>query len=78
MVGTMGSRGNLAKEHWKAHMHFQQEIHLHLLLEVLHHLGVDLHLGVHLHLKVHHLLPKVYFPFLVVLHPHEENYHCLS
>jgi hypothetical protein len=39
---------------------------------------VHLHLGVCLHPKVHHLLLKVHFPFMVVLHSHEEDYHHLS
>jgi hypothetical protein len=46
-------------------------MHLHHLLEVLHHSGV------HLHLKVHHLLSKVRSPLMVVLHSHEEDYHHL-
>jgi hypothetical protein len=29
MVGTMGSKGNLTKEHPKAHLHFQPKTHLH-------------------------------------------------
>jgi hypothetical protein len=56
-------------------MCLQPEIRLHLLLEVFHHMGVHLHSRVCLHLEVHHLLPKVCFPFLVVFHPHEEDYH---
>jgi hypothetical protein len=36
---------------------------------------VHFHLGVCLCPKVHHLLPKVYFPLLVVFHSHEEDYH---
>lgn len=71
-VGTMGSKGNLAKDYRKAYMHFQPKIRLHL-----HHLRVRLHSGVNFHLEVHHFKTKVYFPFLVVFHSHEENYHCL-
>jgi hypothetical protein len=68
----MGSKGNLAKDYRKAHLHLQPKIRLHL-----HHLGVRLHSGVNFHLKVHHSETKVYFPFLVVFHSHEENYHRL-
>jgi len=71
MVGAMGSKGNLAREHQKAHLHLQLEIHFHLLLEVFRHLGVRLWL------EVHQLLSKVHSPFLMVLHSHEEDYHCL-
>jgi hypothetical protein len=77
MVGIRGSQGNLAKEHQKAHMRLQSKIHLHLLLGVLRHMGVRFHSRVHLHLEVHHLLSKVHFPLLVVLHSHEEDYHHL-
>jgi hypothetical protein len=74
----MGSKGNLAREHQKAHLHLQLEIHFHLLLEVFHHLGVHLHSGVYFCLEVHQLLLKVHSPFLMVLHSHEKDYHCLS
>jgi hypothetical protein len=62
----MGSKVNLAREHQKARSRLQPKIHLHLLLGVFHHLGS------------HHLLLKVSFPFLVVFHSHEEDYHYLS
>jgi hypothetical protein len=64
-------KGNLTKEHRKAHMRLQLEICLHLLLEVFRHLGI------HLHLEVHHLLLKVCSPLPLVLHSHEEDYHHL-
>jgi hypothetical protein len=35
MMGTMGSKGNLIRKHWKAHMWFQLEICFHFLLEVM-------------------------------------------
>ncbi len=35
MMGTMGSKENMIREHWKAHMCLQLEICLHLLLEVM-------------------------------------------
>jgi hypothetical protein len=73
----MGSKGNLAREHQKAHLHLESEIHFHLLLEVFRHLGVHFHSGVRLRLEVNHLLLKVHSPFLVVLHSHEEDYHYL-
>jgi hypothetical protein len=75
MVGTMVSKGNLAKEHQKAHSCLQSKIHLDLLLEVLYHLGVHLHSRVCLPLEVHHFLPKVHSHLLVVFHSHEKDYH---
>jgi hypothetical protein len=76
VADTMGSKGNLAREHRKAHLCLQLEILLHLVLGVLRHLGVRFHSGVcfHLHLELHHLLSKVHFPLLVPLHSHEEDY----
>jgi hypothetical protein len=66
IVGTMSYKGNLAREHQKAHLYLKPKIRLHL-----HHLGVSVHLEVSLCLEVHHLLMKVLLPFLVVLLSHE-------
>jgi hypothetical protein len=53
MVGIMGSKGKLTRQHQKAPLCLQSKIHFHLLLKVFRHLGICLHL------KVHHLLPNV-------------------
>jgi hypothetical protein len=57
---------------------FQPKINFHHLPDVLYHLGVHFHLRVCLCPEVHHLLLKVRFPLLVVLHSHEEDYHHFS